>query len=389
MRKKLLAGFLVASSLALVGCGNAAEESADVTEEVVETAEAVEEAAGSLLDPDTEYVFGTATLTYAEFYSGDVSSTDDLDAVASVTTGKYEIFPNMDTDFVDEETNAEGYNILGVKNVNVAVPADEVEEFKSINDSFVENDGEAPAQYKVVSVADGVATYSATNFAVADTVEDATAELLTGTVWGDYQINVIENSTAYIKNTRDEGDFTIDSNIQGIILETESGLKVGMEYLQSVWVQPYEISFNIEADNTHNQRVSFDNLAELSKLEEENVVSITFINQNDAYVYTFDGIYIKPVYRDAAVTGSVDEKAGTFAVENVPTDLTNSALTITYVVGEGKEAVYTEVYNGEVADSVNLDADALAAAKAEQSQEGSFVAVVSSDNYADIAVTVE
>ncbi|SFO17133.1 hypothetical protein SAMN04487831_11073 [Pseudobutyrivibrio sp. UC1225] len=383
MRKKMYLSLMSFMALGLIGCG--AKEAAVDTENV-EVAEEETVQMNGLLDPDTAYVFGTATLSYAEFYSGDVSSVDSYDAVASATTGKSEIFPNMVTDFVDETTNADGYHITGVKNVNVAVPADQVDAYKAINDSFVEADAE-PEQYKVVTVEDGKATYSETNFAVADTVTDADAQLLTGTVWGDYEIDILETSTSYIKNTREDGDFKIDGNIQGIILETESGLKVGMEYLQSVWVQPYEISFNVASDNTHNQRMTFDNLDELSKLEKETVTKVTFINQNDAYVYELDGVYVKPVYKDAKATAVVDEKAETITLSDVPADLENPTVTATYVVGEGREAIRTEVCSAAVADSVQMDSAALKEAKA--AGEGSYTIVISSDNYANIAVVTE
>ncbi|SDB19239.1 hypothetical protein SAMN02910298_00874 [Pseudobutyrivibrio sp. YE44] len=385
MRRKALALLLSAMAVSMVGCGTKntsevqKEESVEVAEEKVESS--------SALDPNVEYVFGTATLSYAEFYSGDVSSTDSFDAVTSATTGKSEIFPNQETDFVDETTNADGYHITGVKNVNVAVPADQVEEYAKLNESFVKNEGEEPKQFKVVSIEDGVATYSATNFEVADTVTDADAQLETGVFWGDYQLDVIETSTSYIKNTREDGDFKIDGNIQGIILETKSGLKVGMEHLQSIWVQPYEIAFNISADNSHNPRMVFDNLPELDKLEKEEIVSVTFINQNDSYVYTFDGVYVKPVYKDAKVTGKVDESSNSMALENVPTDLGNPKVTVTYTVGEGREAVRTVVYEGDYADKVEFDKDAFSEAKA--AGEGTYSAAVSSDNYADLSVEVK
>lgn len=385
MKKKIYLSLMSMMALGLIGCGS---KEAAVEPEKVEVAEEEETVQMSgLLDPDTEYVFGTATLSYAEFYSGDVSSVDSYDAVSSATTGKSEIFPNMVTDFVDETTNADGYHITGVKNVNVAVPADQVEDYKAINDSFVEAEGDAPEQYKVVSVADGKATYSETNFAVANTVTDADAQLLTGTVWGDYEIDILETSTSYIKNTREDGDFKIDGNIQGIILETESGLKVGMEYLQSVWVQPYEISFNVASDNTHNQRMTFDNLDELSKLENETVTKVTFINQNDTYVYELDGVFVKPVYKDAKATAVVDEKAETITLSDVPADLENPTVTATYVVGEGREAIRTVVCETAAADSVQMDSAALKEAKA--AGEGSYTIVISSDNYANIAVVTE
>lgn len=401
MRKKVLAAALAVATLSMVGCGSentaaesedvSAEASAEVSEESAVEATAIEEeetATGTALDPNAEYVYGTATLTYAEFYSGDVSSTDSYDAVSSATAKKYELFTNMNTDFVDETTNAEGYNVLGVKNVNVAVRADQLDEYKSLNDSFVESDTE-PSQFKVVNIENGKADYSATSFNVADTVTDAEVELLTGTNWGDYQINVIEKSTSYLRNTREDEGFAVSADVQGVIVETKSGLKVGMEHLQSIWVQPYEISFNISADNSHNSHVSYDNLTELDKLENESIVSVTFINQNDAYVYNFDEVFVKPVYRDIKITATVDENEKTVSFTGIPDDLENAAVTATYVVGQGKESVKTVVYEGEASDTVTLDADALAEAKKDQTEEGTYTVVVSSDNYADIAVEVE
>ncbi|SFC53456.1 hypothetical protein [Butyrivibrio sp. YAB3001] len=410
MKKKICAIVLSGIMLSMVGCGSSnevpAEGETSEEKEVTETAESSEEqeaaqeqttveesevALAAALDPNTEYVFGTATLSYADFYSGDVSSTDSYDAVSSATSKKYEIFENMATDYVDETTNAEGYHITGVKNVNVAVPADKVEEYEKLNDSFVKADAQ-PAQYKIVSVENGAASYSETVLNVVDTVEDAEVELLTGSNWGDYQLNIKETSTAYLRNTREDEGFAVSGAVQGVIVETESGIKVGMEYLQSVWVQPYEISFNIEADNSHNKRVVFDNLAELSKLEKENIVSVTYINQNDAYVYKFAPTYVKPVYRDVTVTGKPDAEKVTFTLSEIPEGLENPGLTVTYIVGEGHDSVRTVIFDGALTEgetSVNLDAEAFAEATADKSQEGSYTAVITSDNYANVAVTVE
>lgn len=289
-------------------------------------------------------VYGTATLTYAEFYAGDVSSTDSIDVVTSATTGKSGTFANTVSDFVDEATNKDGYHLTGVANVNVAVAAADVDAYKEINPSF-EQSAEAPAQYKTVTIEAGQAVYGATQFNVADTVADAQLEVVTDSHWGDYQLNVTETSTQYIRNTREDGDFSINSNIQGIIVETESGLKVGMEHLQSIWVQPWEISWNVSVDNSHNDELTYDNLPELDKLMGEKVVKITFINQNDAYVYTFDGAYLPIKFpsslsvEDArsadgktavTVTGLVDDYAPVYAVEGLDIEVTdNSEMTWT------------------------------------------------------------
>lgn len=398
MKKSTLAMMLSVTIIGVTGCANTSEgadntqdtanqQSSDNSVESATTVDDSDTALANTLDPDTEYVYGTATLTYAQFYEGDVSSTDSYDAVSSATSKKYELFTNAATDYVDETTNAEGYNILGVKNVNVAVPSDQVEEYEKINDTFVVSD-DTPAQYKIVSVEGGAASYSATVFSVADTVTDADVELLTGTFWGDYQLNIIETSTAYLRNTREDEGFAIGADIQGVIIETSSGLKVGMEHLQSIWVQPYEISFNIEADNSHNSRISSDNLPELSKLENEEIVSVTFINQNDAYVYTFDPVFVKPVYRDVTVTAQIDEEAGTLTLSQIPEGLENATLTVTFITGKGHDSVSTQLYEGSAETSVQIDTEALATAKSGDVEDARYTVVISSDNYANIEAEV-
>lgn len=364
MKKGFLLTAAMACVLALAACG------ADTTDAAAEN-----------------LVYGTATLTYAEFFSGDVSSTDSFDAVSSATTSKYEIMPNMDTDFVDETANADGYHITGVKNVNVAVSEADYEAYQACNPTFVPTEGEAPAQYKVVTMEDGAAVYSETHFNIADTVTDATAELVTGGTWGDYQINVTDGAAAHLRNSR-EDEFDINSEIQGIILETESGLKVGMEHMQSIWVQPYEVSFNVLDDNTHNTTIAaYDNLTELSKLVGETVTKITYIMPNAAYVYEFDGIYIKPLYTEE-VTASVSEgyDAVTLSISDFG-DFENGKLTVTYTLGSGRNKEITTLLETALVDGTDtytLDVSALAGLDA----GGTYGAIISSDTYADVTVAL-
>ena len=277
-----------------------------------------------------ELVYGTATLTYAEFYAGDVSDTEGIDAVTSATVEKHNMFANEVTDYVD---GAEGYRITGVANVSVAVPAADAEAYQAVNPTFVEV-GEAPAQYKTVTVGDGVAVYGATVFNVAATVTDAEIAVRTDTQWGDYQLEVAETSTQYIRNTREEEGFAIGSGVQGVILETASGLKVGMEHMQSIWIQPWEISWNVSVDNSHNREITYDNLSGLDALMGETVTKVTFINPDAAYVYETEGVYIPVKFEgsfdiaDAAADGST---AG--LTIDIPEDFTPD------IRAEGLEAV--------------------------------------------------
>ena len=291
-------------------------------------------------------VYGTATLTYAEFYSGDVSSTDDIDAVTSATIGKHDLFRSVDTDFVDEASNPDGYHILGVKDVHVAVAPEDVDAYKEINPTFAESD-EVPAQYKTVTIKDGAASYSATTFNVADTVSDADLEVLTDSHWGDYQINILETSTQYLRNTREDGDFALEGGIQGAIVETASGLKVGMQHLQSLWVQPYEISWNVSVDNSHNPDMTFDNLAELDKLMGETVTKVTYINADDAYIYEFDGAYL-PIKFESSLS-----------VENAASTAGTTAVTVTGLPDDYEQTWNVEGLESETADGALTWSDAL------------------------------
>lgn len=369
-------------ALSLASCGQSSSTPGETSGQEATDAKTASSGEGQNL------VFGTATLTYAEFYAGDVSSTEHFDAVTSATTSKYAIMPNMATDFVDETANANGYHITGVKNVNVAVPASDVEAYQAVNSTFTPTGGAAPLQYKTVSMEGGRPVYSATQFHIADTVSDAGAELITGSTWGDYQINVTDGATVHLRNSREDAGFNIGSTIQGVILETESGLKVGMEHLQSIWVQPYEVSFNVPGDNTHNTHISgFDNLAELGRLEGETVTKITYIMPDAAYVYTFEGIYIKPLY-GKSITATVSEgyDALTLSTDKFG-DFEDGRLTVTYTLGSGRtrEAVaLLETALVEGTADYKLDISSISG----MDQGGAYSAVISSNAYADITIAL-
>ena len=334
---------------------------------------------------ENDYVYGTAALTYSEFYAGDVSSVEGFDAVTSATTGKAGMFANAYTDFVDAETNAAGYHILGVRNVNIAVPAAEVEAYKAINPTF-ETSSEVPMQYKPVSVENGQAVYGATVWNIADTVTTAQAVLLTGTNWGDYQINVTETDTAYIRNTREDNGFAVGSGIMGIIVENSDGFKAGLEYLQNIWVMPYELSFNVSSESTRNSRIAIhDNISEFAKLPGTDIVKITFITAESAYEYTFDGIYVKPAY-DGNYAAVVDGNVITLD-NGAFSDLSDPVMTVTYTVGEGREAKRYTLAATALTDGVTsyeLDLTEIS----NITDPGAYSFVISSDNYADISCSI-
>ena len=411
--KPLLAAALTLTMLSLAACGSssaapaapstAAETQAPETtaadtaapETTVPETAAASTAAQTQAPQTTaaaaSYVYGTATLTYADFYAGDVSSTESYDAVSSATTGKAGLFSHAWTDFVDAEKNPDGYKVLGVAGVNVAVPEDQLDAYKAVNDSFKALDA-APAQFKTVSMENGKAVYGPTQFNVAQVVDNARAELKTGSNWGDYEIDVYDNEGEGAANLlrRDrEDNWTINGDILGIILETSDGLKVGMEYLQSIWVQPYEVSFNVTQESTSNAHIAvggrWDNIPELARLVSKNVTKITYIMPDAAYEYTFDGIFIKPAY-----TGTADVKAAFSAdsaevtVEGIPADLENPTVTVVMGTGRGRQTLVNAaaLENGVV---VMKDAEGK---EAVYDPQQSYTVRVGSDNYADLSAAV-
>ena len=401
---------LLCGSLLLAGCSKAADKdtvvsndtsaptatvaaelpednSTDTTAPVVDLpGDSGNNTPGSATEP-VNYVYGTASLSYAEFYSGDVTETEGFDAVSSATTKKYEIISSMYTDYVDETTNPDGYRILGVKNVAVAVPENEVEAFTAVNPTFVITGSEAPAQYKTVSVADGKASYSSTEFNVAEVVTDATYSLSTDSNWGDYLVCVYDGATVHLRNGR-EDEFDINSAIQGIIVETKSGLKVGLEALQSIWVQPYEFSFNISPESTKNSRISgWDNLSELAKLEGATITKVYYIMPDRTYEYDFDGIFVKPFYSVTSYSAVRADAALTLDTADFGA-FENPVLKVSYTVGSGRNAEKTVLFEDALVNGQNTVTLDLSAVEAAENKAGSFTAALSSDNYADIAVII-
>lgn len=371
------------ASMVAAGYINGTENSKLLPGKQLTQAEAVtmlNNAFGALRALSGETVYGTATLTYADYYAGDVTTTEHygVDGVTTATVSKYSTLKNTYSNYTEDKT--EGYNILGVLNVSVAVAAKDYASYVALNPTF-QASVVAPQQYKAVSIVNGKAQYAATTIHLADTVSDATAVLKTGSTWGDYEIDVYESSTKYIRNTRDDGDFAINSYIQGTILETESGLKVGLEYLQSMWVQPWEVSFNVTEDSAQNAHiVGWDNLPELAKLVGEKIVKIHYLMPDSTYTYVFEGgIYIKPAY-----SGSVDAAAAftegstEVAISGVPADLEDVTVTVTY--GSGRKKVTVADAAAIVDGKVTMDSA--------YDPTQPYTVKISSSNYADISAAV-
>lgn len=340
-------------------------------------------------------IYGTSNLTYKEFYSGDVSSTDSFDVVTTASTSKYSVLSNVWTDYEEESAEAAGgYHVKGVANVNIAVDSALYVESAILKDAnkelskayeeasditLNENPTQIPSQYKTLQN-DG--SYVSNNKTVT-TVTDAVPTLTTGSTWGEYEIDVVETSTKYLRNSRQDEGFPVNSTIQGIILETTEGYKVGLEHLSNIWVQPYKLSFNVTNEAATMGIAKSDNTAEFAKLVNKTINKITYVTPEGNYVYTFaDGIFIKPAYSEE-ISGTFSDDMKSFTLNQLPT-VTNGTLTVTYTVGAGHKKTPYTLYSGTIAKNVSLDLNAIPS----DAEGGTYSVTISCDDYADIYVAI-
>ena len=326
-------------------------------------------------------IYGTSNLTYKEFYSGDVSSTDSFDVVTTASTSKHSVLSNAWTDYEEESAEATGgYHVKGVANVNVAVDSDLYVESTILKDANKElSKAREEASDKTLQK-DG--SYVSNNKTVT-TVTDAVPTLTTGSTWGEYEIDVVETSTKYLRNSRQDEGFPVNSTIQGIILETTDGYKVGLEHLANIWVQPYKLSFNVTNEAATMGIAKSDNTAEFAKLVNKTINKITYVTPEGNYVYTFaDGIFIKPAYSEE-ISGTFSDDMKSFTLNQLPT-VKNGTLTVTYTVEAGHKKTPYTLYSGAIAKNVSLDLNAIPS----DAEGGTYSVTISCDDYADIYVAI-
>ena len=321
----------------------------------------------------TGTLYGTTALTYEEFYSGDANGRK-YDTVTSATTRKSTAFGNADVQNLTEK----GYEIVGVKKVNVAVGAKTYVEARILSEAgelpesgvYTEAAGITlgrtpavePGQYKTLNT-DG--TYSATKFNVKATVTDAETTLKTSSRWGDYEIDVKETSTKYLRDTKSDAGFAVNSGIQGMILETTDGGKYGMRHMNEMWLKVHKVAFAKDAG-----------------LEGKTVNRITYIMSDGAYVYEFaDGIYIKPQATEEMDVSPEFTDSTHVKLANLD-KYKNPKVSVFYTTGVGHDSKTTYlVQDGVAADGVVVLDPTVA-----RSENETYTVRVSSDDHADVSV---
>ena len=204
-----------------------------------------------------KYVYGTANLSYADFYYGELNDVKEdaeinldvedkaasyresgmYDAVSSATTNKYKSF--FSSTYSEDNTNRQGGSIIGMKDVNIAVPTSLYENAKkAISDkkecsnklleiiSSMKLSDTTPSEYKILN---GDGTLTAMKSDVTEDTSD-TLTIKTQSSYGQYEVDPVtsENSPLSKLSAKD--------SLLGIIVEDKDGNKYGMEHLENIWV---------------------------------------------------------------------------------------------------------------------------------------------------------
>lgn len=219
---------------------------------------------GAMAEETEAMVYGTMNIPYADFYKaefGDSSNAYEVDAFSSATTSKWSkneegsLFEGTYNQANDDGTGS----ILGVT-YPVAISQADLDALGENNYNFTATEGE-PAAYKIVTVTDDVASFSAVQDSEPVTADSAAVKLSTETPWGDYLID--------IENAPEMGA------IYGALIKTTDGKTYAMRHEENIWRGELAWSSGIKTTEPHGNSLDYEKFVDLMGATISEVVFIT------------------------------------------------------------------------------------------------------------------
>ena len=259
---------------------------------------------------DSDKVYGTMNIPYADFYAAELNNSVPVDAVSSATTNKWK--GNNTGSMGDDgkwqsgglaagtfntETENGGGKILGVT-YHVEISKEDLEKL-SDKMGFTEL-SEKPKAYKPVTVESGKASFG--KLVDTDGEEALSGEMtVTGlSSWGDYQINV--------------KGIPANCDIYGVIVKTKEGTDYGMRALENIW-RNGAISWGagVKEKEPHGNVLSSEHY---KSSQGQTITDVTFITLNGYSTLSGQNGYLPLKFADSLTVESGKSGKGTVTFDN-------------------------------------------------------------------------
>lgn len=279
-----------------------------------------------------EYVL--MNIPYAAFYKSETTNNDvDVDVFTSATKNKTRTTGLAGGSYHE---NADGSQIDGITFAVKVDPSVDLTKYKEVKDTdkvdiTVTNRGqtstttlegkdtlfenetyayypltEAPANYKEVSMdKDGKLVFSEVKGQKAEALTGVTAELLTQSSYGDYQLNL-------------DGlpeDKIASSNVNAVVVKTTDGTAYGLRHLENIWKGKKLAWSTGYTESVHGCPTSS---AHYASMMGKTIDSIEYYTTNGLYTIDVNDLYVPVKFaktEDAVKVVDADISAGKTAIE--------------------------------------------------------------------------
>ena len=301
---------------------------------VDEAASHLNAAIEALAKAEKKETYVLMNIPYAAFYRSETTNNDvDVDVFTSATKNKTRTTGLAGGSYHE---NADGSQIDGITfavKVDTSVDLTKYKEVKDTDkvditvtnrgqtstttlegkDTLFENETyayypltEAPANYKEVSMdKDGKLVFSEVKGKKAEVLTGVTAELLTQSSYGDYQLNL-------------DGlpeDKIASSNVNAVVVKTTDGTAYGMRHLENIW-RGNELAWSTGyTESVHGCPTSS---AHYASMMGKTIDSIEYYTTNGLYTIDVNDLYVPVKFaktEDAVKVADADISAGKTAIE--------------------------------------------------------------------------
>lgn len=346
-----------------------------------------------------KYVYGTANLPYADFYYGELNNvkedtTLDLtsdkaasyresgmyDAVSSATTKKYKSY--FSNTYSEDNANGPGGSIIGMKDVNIAVPTSlyenakkAISDNKKCSNKLLEIIGSmklsdtTPSEYKILN---GDGTLTAMKSEVKEDISDALT-IKTQSSYGQYEVDPVtsENSPLSKLNAKD--------SLLGIIVEDEYGKKYGMEHLENIY-HGGKFSFAV----TEGFKEKHGNTIDYKRheaLQGKTIKKVTYLVKDGADIVINTDLKCKTLAGSDSIKATTNDNFKDGATVSVDTTAVPSGSTYTLSSVSIGKTVLTKGTDYTYANNT------LTIKATDNTGAGSYSMVFTDDTYSDIVVS--